>query len=110
MDKIYYYKLNPYTGEISKIEITDYKIVKHKWNPYRDSIVFSGMYGSKTKREYSIETIDLDKFLHNRVISYNSDIKHAVDIIKHTLLFKISNLKSSLDNYNELYYSLYYKK
>ena len=46
MNTLYYFSLNPDVGTLSRREINDYEIVKHSWNPSRDSISFSGKYGA----------------------------------------------------------------
>ena len=110
MNTLYYFSLNPDVGTLSRREINDYEIVKHSWNPSRDSISFSGKYGAKTRRDYSIEVRDLDKFLHNRVITYDPDPDHALKIIKDSLNAKINYFKDKMEQYNNLYLSIFYNE
>lgn len=100
---LYCFKLNKETGEIRKIEITNYA---------------SGMWNNKKQwYRFRLESViyyaysqDFDRFKNDRVYSFDGDFDRAVEIIRSTLIERkekeyavYEKHKNVLDTLNERY-------
>lgn len=79
MQPLYRFKLDEETGEITRLEITDYDLFR--WSNgeeyYRWQILSNGHYCYIKK--------DMDRYKSKRLYSFNPDIEHAREIIKQAI-------------------------
>lgn len=93
-DTLYCFKLNKNTGDIDKIEITDYEAGSWTGNKrfYRFKL--------KSNTFYAFEK-ELNKFKNDRVYSFSGDMDHAISIITQALITKRDKADKEYQKYNK---------
>lgn len=86
MDKFYCFKHEPSTGEITRFDITDYKIEQCRWDKRSmDFVCFVDNFGTKADYRYTIAMDKLDRYSREKVFTFNGSYNHARDIIKDSI-------------------------
>ena len=94
-EKLYCFKLNKDTGEIKKIEISNYE--RRQWNNGEKFF----RYKLASTVYYAYEK-DFDRFKNDRVYSLNDSLEDAIDIITNALSKKRDDAKFMLDKWDGL--------
>ena len=97
---LYCFEFNEDTGEISKEEITEYK-VSHPYNLPAFSHI--KQYRFKYKgRNITIKDDKLDKFLNWKVYTFNDSLENVKSIIYDTIYNKKVEFEKQYNRYTEL--------
>jgi hypothetical protein len=92
---IYCFKLDNETFELTRIEITDYKI--HRLNEYgRFRYKWENPKINKCDRYYYLEPKKMDRFVNYKVFTLNPDAQNALNIIKATLEKQLDEFTSKI--------------
>lgn len=95
MEKLYCFKFDDITGEITRVVISDYSIKKiNNYNRY--GYKFCSKEINKSLSHYFVENSKLDRFASNKVFTFHDDIVRVKEIIRNTL-------KEKSDNYYRMY-------
>ena len=101
MDTLYCFKFNDETGEITKIEITEYRRtvdtytgrVHYRWDTPRIN---------KSDSHFSVTSDKMDRFVTNKVFTLKNDYQYASQIIADTICKDINDLEKQLRRKKEL--------
>lgn len=80
MDTLYCFKLNMVTGEITRTEINSYHTNMDRYNQ-KYVYGFKMNFGTKYDYHYRIKEDKLDHFSHDKIFSFDPDIKKAKNIM-----------------------------
>lgn len=98
---IYCFKLDNETFELTRFEITDYKI--HKLNEYgRFRYKWENPKINKCDRYYYLEPKKMDRFVNYKVFTFDPDEKNALRIIEETLSSQLDEFKTKTSKTQEL--------
>ena len=94
MDTLYCFKFDDTTGEITKIEITEYKRiidtytgrVHYRWNTPRIN---------KADTHFSVTSDKMDRFVTNKVFTFKNDYDYVCGVIMRTLIEDIDARRES---------------
>lgn len=96
MKPLYCFRVNPNTGEITKIVIPEYTEVRNQYTP-RIIYKFTNCI-NKEGKIYRIVDNKINRFVGMKVFTFNENTDNAYKIIKDTLANKINKLDSELKN------------
>lgn len=84
MDILYCFKFDDITGEITSIAITEYKL---KFNQYtgRKTYSWDTPRINKADTHFTVHEEKLDRFVNNKVFTFDANFEHACRIIENTL-------------------------
>lgn len=85
MEILYCFKLDPDTGEVKRYEIKDYHVKKRMWATPKEEICFKENLGTRTDYHYALKPNKLNRFVHEKVFTFDPDYGHAIGIIIDTL-------------------------
>ena len=104
MNKVLYcYKVDELTGLITQYEIKDYEFNKSAYgNKNHDTWSFRGIISKDCNYRYCIERFKLDRYVSQKVFTFNQSAQYAYDIIKSAIKEKISKAQYEQQKYNEL--------
>lgn len=101
MEPLYCFKFNDITGEITRIEIPEYRrivntysgIVSYRWDNPRIN---------KSDTHFSVDSTKIDRFVSYKVFTFNDDYDYACKVIQETLLKDADMLEKQLSRKYEL--------
>lgn len=99
---LYCFKVNPETGQIKKITIPRYNIKKPSHYTSRLIYIFGNCISNDGKT-YRITSDKLDRFVGNKLFTFNGSILDAREVITDTLLDQLDNLEDKLIHTQTLY-------
>ena len=104
---LYCFKFNDITGEITRIEITNYNT---RYNSYTGKCTYT--WGTprinKCDSKFSVSEDKLDRFVSNKVFTFKDDYEYVCGIIENTLLSDAEKLDAQLKRKQALF-GLYMK-
>ncbi len=93
-EPLYCFHLNEATGQLRKFEITDYVI---KWFGYgvkHQCYSFMLALNERSPYKYNIKTSNLDRYVGQKLFTFDPDINNAIEVIVKTLEKKSLSAKS----------------
>ena len=101
---LYCYRLDEVTGVISSFEIleSEWSIREHFHNHDRDEFVFWKNLGTGANYSYSVQRRTLDKYISNKVYTFDPDPQHAQNIIEEALSAKLKKARLEVKKYTKI--------
>lgn len=93
MKPIYCFIIDKKTGELTRLEITN----------YNHSHVGNTLYYKRGKSIKYIKPDDIDTYKNGRVYTYNSDVGAALTIMTNSVQASIKSLRTKINNYEHTY-------
>lgn len=87
MDKLYCFKYDKENGKLTKIEIPEYKIITNRFTD-RKTYCFEKPKINKSDSHYQVPEEKIDRFVSDKVFTFNPDVKDVKYIIYDTLVDK----------------------
>lgn len=103
MDTLYCFRFNRENGQLNRFEITDYEVVELSPYTHRRAFKFKANFGTKAVYRHTIKYENLDEFLNDKIITFNSDFEHAKGIIVNSFKAKVKQAKLEVEKYDRLY-------
>ena len=96
---LYCFRLWQETGKIQYFEINDYE--EHELSQYthRKAYIFTAKLGTKTFYRYSVRAENIDKFVSDKLFTFNKDVKRAYDMILEDLLKRQLAAQAQVEKY-----------
>lgn len=101
MDTLYCFKYDTETSELTKIEIPGYKIITNKYTD-RKTYCFEKPKINKSDSHYQIPEAKLDRFVNDKLFTFNPDVENAKNIIYNTLMDKMDKAYDEYCKYVEM--------
>lgn len=101
MEPLYCFKFNDETGEITKIEIPKYRTDYNKYTK-KNTYVWSEPRINVSDSHFSVSDDKIDRFVTNKVFTFNTDYEHACEIIRNTLIEDAEKLEKQMRRKLEL--------
>ena len=95
MKTLYCFKYDEETGKIETIEIPEYRVDVNRYTG-RKTYCFQKPRINKSDSHYHIPEAKLDRYVNNKVYTFNSDIQNAKRIILEDMTYR------QLQAYNDL--------
>ena len=95
MKPLYCFKYDEETGKIETIEIPEYRVDVNRYTG-RKTYCFQKPRINKSDSHYHIPEAKLDRYVNNKVYTFNSDIQNAKRIILEDITYR------QLQAYNDL--------
>lgn len=92
---IYCFKLDAETFELTRIEITDYETIK--CNSRRHIYKWEKPKINRCEKRFYLNPEKIDRFVNNKVFTFNPDREHAWYIIESTLETKLVEHKAAVE-------------
>lgn len=100
---LYCYKVDEVTGQITQYEIKDYEFHKSVFgSKNHDTWSFRGIISKDCNYRYCIERFKMDRYVSQKVFTFNPSIEYAHNIIKKTINGKIIKAQYEEKKYKEL--------
>lgn len=100
MDKLYCFKYNGENCNITKIEIPEYRIDTNKYTG-RKTYCFDKPRINKSDSHYQIPEGKLDRFVNDKIYTFNPDVENVKQIIYSTLEKKRDEAEYEYHRYQE---------
>lgn len=104
---LYCFKFNDITGEITRIEITNYNTRHNKYTG-KCTYTWEKPRINKFDSKYSVSEEKIDRFVSNKVFTFRDDYEYVCGIIENTLLSDAEKLDAQLKRKQALF-GLYMK-
>lgn len=100
---LYCYKVDELTGQITQYEIKNYDFQEAAYgNKNHDTWSFRGIVSKDYNYRYCIERFKLDRYVSQKVFTFNSSKEYAHNIIRTAIRGKINKAQYEQQKYNEL--------
>lgn len=107
MDKpLYCFRLDKETGKITRYTIEDYEDIEVSTYTHRRIFKFVEKLGAKNDYRYTIKHELLDRFVTDKVFTFNPDIDRAYGIINYTIKEKLDKSQTFIDKYTEILHKI----
>lgn len=99
---LYCFKLDPVTGVVTRYEVSgaEWTLNRHAWSRGRDEYVFYTDIGTSSRYRYSVQQRNLDRFVSNKLYTFNPDRNAALNIINKALGDKLSQAQREVSKYD----------
>lgn len=100
MKILYCFKYDKENGKLTKIEILEYKIITNRFTD-RKTYYFEKPRINKSDSHYKIPEAKLDRFVGDKVFTFNPDVENVKQIIYSTLEEKRDKAEFEYHKYQE---------
>lgn len=101
METLYCFKYDRENGKLTKIEIPEYKINTNRFTD-RKTYCFEKPRINKSDNHYQIPEEKFDRFVSDKVFTFNPDVENAKYIIYDTLVDKRDKAYDEYTKYSDL--------
>ena len=100
METLYCFKYDKENGKLTKIEIPEYKIITNRFTD-RKKYCFEKPKINKSYSHYEIPEEKFDRFVSDKLFTFNPDVENAKQIIYSTLEYKRDRAELEYHKYQE---------
>lgn len=98
METLYCFKYDKENGKLTKIEIPEYKIITNRFTD-RKNYCFEKPKINKSYSHYEIPEEKLDRFVSDKLFTFNPDVQRVKRIILNTICCKRDKTKAEYHKY-----------
>lgn len=101
MEILYCFKYDKENGKLTKIEIPEYGTSTNRFTE-RKTYYFNKPRINKSSSLYQVTEEKIDRFVNNKVFTFNPDVENVKQIIYSTLVDKMNNAHDEYIKYGEM--------